>query len=264
MAPDRSAERGGNGFAVRDHFIGCMLAARRQRADGRGSDAPPDVALLKKLGLTAFLVGPDVHGFVIETMPVLLRQLNRTTQTAPRVHHGQARGRIDWSATYKARLRESNDPTVLVCREVHRQYATLENQLLKHLLRTIADSVRHVPQHLRAGAYWPASSTDGSRPIHRELSTLQDRLQSYLAHIHLRDIAVPEQITHQHLQKARSSKTVGYTRLARLHAAWTRLTTEGRAHDWTAALRTCLVLPASPAGEGAALVRAAAWALVSP
>jgi hypothetical protein len=193
-----------------------------------------------------------------------LRQLNRATEAQRREYQGHVRGRIDWSATYKARLRADNDPTLLVCREVRRQYATLENQLLKHVLQTIADSIRDVPQYLRLGALWLASAPAESVPIHHRLSALQDRLQTYLAHIHLRDIEMPTAITRQHVQKASASKTLGYTRLARLYGSYTRITTEARVDDWIAALRTSLILPASPEGPGAAIIRAAAWVLISP
>jgi len=244
---------------VRDRFISYLLETNITRPVDIGDDGE----LLRQLGLAAFLFGQQVTAFVEVTVPMLLRQLSRITEPERVKRRGQIRGRIDWAATYKTRFSEDNDPTVFVCRQVRRQYATLENELLKYVLTMLQDLVNHVPSNLHPGAYWSPHPSFGPRPVRLRLIRLNEKLTSYLKHIYLREIETPHRITSRHLLRARTSKTEWYAEVADLHDHYVHLVVEVRTTYLVDMLRQCLILPASPDGLGDDMIKLAAWALTT-
>ena len=61
---------------------------------------------------------PDAETFLTESLERLLRKLTRVTERQQVERHGQVRGRVLWSATYKARYVQDYDPGLFVCRDV--------------------------------------------------------------------------------------------------------------------------------------------------
>jgi hypothetical protein len=244
--------------SVQERFIGCLLAARA------GAPRPSfEPFLLCHLGAVAWALGPVVSRFLQVTTPALLRQLSRVTEPERVELRGRIKGRIDWSATYKGRLSQDNDPTLFVCRQVRRQYCTLENELFKHLLAALQALIADVPPLLREGVFWVPQQPDRSGSVRVALNQRYEWIRDYLGHIYLREVATPDRITARHLLKARTSKTEQYAEVAALYDRLTRLTETEEVGDLLGALRTCVVLPASLAGRGEQWVQLAAWALAT-
>lgn len=89
---------------------------------------------LIKLKNVHFLLSDQVGNF-IDILPNFLRNLAHSTRKETIVTHGDIRGRIDWSLTYKERYGNGfNDKSLFVCRPSSKMYNLPENQLLKFMI----------------------------------------------------------------------------------------------------------------------------------
>jgi hypothetical protein len=251
----------GDALAVRDCFIDRALKIRGVPHPA-GQFAP---AWLGHLARTAFLVTPGVGSFLGVTVPSLLRKLSCSTEARPVEMQGAVRGRIDWAATWKARHTGDPNPALFICREVERQYATPENELLRYVLEKLKAALGEVPPLLRGGACWPAGAASRPASIAPLLADLQDAAQRHLRHAALRKIKPPDSIAAQHLLRARSSKTAEYGEVAKMYRDYAELTIAIQDGSAIGKLREyrCVVLPASLAGPGRDLVEMAALTLMA-
>ncbi len=199
----------------------------------------PDQILDRTTGLAAratyFLLNTDERGDVetllTRTLDRLLQQLSHDTQQWPVVQRERVRGRIMWHATFKERYSQDYDPTRFVCREVHHQYDTLENQLLKYMLNQIKQCLENVPSVLRVGAcYFPDQSGRfpvSLRPWFENLETILVRTRR---HVRLREITLPAKISEVHVLHAKVSRQEEYASVARLYENYQSIVLSS---DWT-------------------------------
>ncbi|MCA9970785.1 MAG: hypothetical protein KC425_11255 [Anaerolineales bacterium] len=215
---------------ARDRFLRYLLegtaldpAARLQADDARAlraayflADSRPETDLLR---------------FASDTLPLLLRQLQRTTRRERVTYQGQVRGRVDWPATAKARLQNEVNPALYVCRPPLRDDDTPQNQLLKFLLARILTLAADLPPALQQAELWTRGE-ETAVPFNRRLAQLTFHVRHALGHVRLRGIETPAAITPRHLSRARSAKMELYGRVADLftqydaavvHARWPQL-----------------------------------------
>ncbi|MCA9935405.1 MAG: hypothetical protein KC415_15825 [Anaerolineales bacterium] len=210
--------------------------------------------LRRSLGMAYFLADShdkqDVLTFVSDTLPLLLRQLQRTTRRERIAFQGQIRGRVDWPATTKARLQNEVNPALYVCRPPLRQDNTPENQLLKFLLEAIDRLIRDLSLDMQNAELWTAVS-DTHFPFSQRLAQITFHVRQALGHARLRPVETPEMVTARHLVKARASKTELYGLVAQLYDQYKVVVVDGRWLDLLPIFGRTILLPdpAVPLGD---------------
>jgi hypothetical protein len=248
-------------------LVGMILAARDLSLDGFPA------GFEQRLRAACFVLHRDPRGeidafsFVTVTLERLLRGLASQTRREQRELRGRVRGRVDWAATWKARLADSHDPTRLVCAEVRRHFDTPENQLLRFMVEALWSLVRTIPPVIRQGQCCrPGMAGPGSLTLAAtapRIGAMEIRLPRQRLHPQLRQIALPDVITPEHLRRAETSKMEEYGQVARLYRRYHRCLI---LRDWAALAglgHTLLPLPAHLDGEGEHWLRAAALVLKS-
>jgi hypothetical protein len=231
---------------IRDHFIRCLIT-RPQPAPAPG--------LERQIKRVAFLVSEPVATYLLQFMPILLRQLSRATEPERHEQRGQIRGRVDWAATHRARLSQHNDPTLFICRQTRRQYATPENELVVYVLHALQRLIQAVPSCLRIGLFGAPQANQSFAPTEARLAQYLHRLREYQQHVYLRDIPRPDRITSQHLLRAKTSKTEWYGRVAQFYTAHSAFLNEAESMP----APTQIVLPGELSPLGEAALQLAAW-----
>jgi hypothetical protein len=247
----------------RDRFLSYLL---RGTAVADPNDLLEGDAFLRRQFCAACLLADahadyDILTFVSETLPLLLRQLRRTTRRERVTYHGAVRGRIDWPATSKARLQNEVNPALYVCRPPQRQDDTPENQLVKFLLERLSELGHDMAQELQQAELWTAVSLTAS-PFHQRLTHIAFYLRQTLNHARLRAVTTPTAISPLHLNKARASKIELYGHVARLYGQYERVIAGGLWPDVYPILRRSLVLPAPASPLGDACLQLAALGFV--
>lgn len=189
----------------------------------------------------------SVHEFVFQYAPVLIQQLSRTTQRERVVMNSHTRGRVDWSATYKARHSAGADPSVFVCLQSSRLFDRPENQLFKFVLHHLQVCLERVPSYLREWQAWGAAlrAENKDAPIHigRYLSTLAHHIRIVGNHISLRDVELPPSIESRHVLAARASKNELYTGVSNLYALYRQVVVVPDWEHWMRVVSQTLPLP---------------------
>ncbi len=218
-----------------DRFLALLMQGIP--ADGRPPQAQldADAGLRHSFCAAYFLAdtqpGRDVHAFVTGTLPLLLRQLQRTTQRERVAFQGQVRGRVDWPATTKARAQQEANPALFICRPPHRQHDTPENQLLKFLLTAVAQLIPQINPVMLAAGRWTAGGASEPDWLARRTNDIRTHLRAAQANIRLRQVKAPDKITPRHLIKARASKTELYGQVADLYGRYHHIIEQAQ---WTA------------------------------
>jgi hypothetical protein len=217
----------------------------------------------------------SVRRFVLYTAPLLLGQLNRTTQARRVLMHGRTRGKVDWSATYKRRYSADSNPSVFVCLQSWRRFDRPENQMLVYLLKAVQDCLRRVPRWLWDWQAWglnlldeeageraetlqpgeepnPIRGMEASNPLEMGdfFALLAHRLRRLRGHIALQEIPIPETISPQHLLAATTSKNELYHELADFYAFYQAVTGYPDWEGWRQVVLATLPMPASAAELG--------------
>jgi hypothetical protein len=198
----------------------------------------------------------DVETFVTHTLGRLLRQLNHNTQQQQIEVPGRVRGRVVWSATYKARYAQDYDPTRYICREVRHLYDTPENQLLKYVVEQVTRWLKAVPKALQAGACY-ISAEDERRPLltATRLARMELTLNALRYHRRLQDVTLPASITPTHLLRAENARLEEYADVARIYTLC-QATVASPAWDAVMAIgRHALPLPGGVAPESDMWIR---------
>jgi hypothetical protein len=209
-----------------------------------------------------------VETFITYTLGRLLRQLNRNTEQRRAEYRGQIRGRIEWTATFKARHRQDYDPTRYVCREVRHQYDTPENQLLKYLVERMGECLQAIPEVIRAGAcYFPATGNHGppSTATAARLGRMEAALNNFRRNVRLQYVTLPQHIDELHLLRAETARMEEYAALARIYRRYRAVVVPPSWAEIVAIGKRMIPLPghAGPDGDpwirlGAAVLRASA------
>jgi len=172
----------------------------------------------------------NLQNFVQRTLPRILEQLNHTTKRIKVDYQGRIRGKIDWSATQKARYSQGYDPSIYTCRQVNTFYDTLENQLLKYLLEKVSKCLHLIPRSLRQGfCLMPGNLESLTESISPRIQTLEMALRAALGNIYLSQVSLINQVTPLHLQQCQNSRSEEYTEIAFLYQRYSQIFT---AEDW--------------------------------
>ncbi|MFQ5422114.1 MAG: hypothetical protein ACE5EY_17335, partial [Anaerolineae bacterium] len=223
-----------------DRFLALLMQgvpADGRLPDGRSPQTQLDTdAHLRHSFCAAYFLadtqpGQNVHAFITETLPLLLRQLQRTTQRERVAFQGQVRGRVDWPATTKARAQNDANPALFVCRPPHRQHNTPENQLLKFLLDAIAQQMMQIDPVMLTAVRWTSAGASAPDWLAQRIDDMRYQMRVAQNHVRLRQVETPDKITPRHLIKARASKTELYGQVADLVMRYQQVVERA---DWTA------------------------------
>lgn len=205
----------------RDRFLRYLLQGGAVPDPQAVLDA--DVWLGRVLAAVCFLTDArancDVLFFVRENLPLLLRQLHRSTKRERITYQGQIRGRIDWPTTTKTRLQNEVNPALYVCRPPLRQDNTPQNQLLKYLLTAIDNLIHDLPLEVQAAELWTAVSAQPV-PLSQHLTQIAFHVRQALNHVRLRVVETPTVVTPHHLMKAHACKTELYALVAGMYEGY--------------------------------------------
>ncbi len=204
----------------------------------------------------------DIETCISYTLNRLLRQLNRCTEQHQVEYQGQVRGRINWTATSKARHSKGNDPTRYVCREVRHQYDTPQNQLLKYLVEHFSRCLERIPPVLRRGGCY-AYQTEGKQIVScaLRLGGMEVMLNNFRRHAHLRDVTLPVSIEESHLIRCESARIEEYAELAGMYRRYVQCVEKP---DWTYVFTTgkrALLLPGNTRKDGERWIQLAVFLL---
>jgi type VI protein secretion system component VasA len=188
---------------------------------------------------------PNVEQFVTETLRNLLLHLSRATERHQIEYRGQVRGRILWSNTLKARCSDDYDPTRYVCQQLHTQYDTPENQLLKYVVKLLLDCLEELPPSLRAGTCLPARDpAEGPVRIARRLEPMEAMLEQVQRNVLWRAISTPSFLSELHLLRAETSRFEEYAEVVALYRRHQQVVLRGRWEQIAEVGRRVLLLPA--------------------
>lgn len=189
----------------------------------------------------------SVRRFLFQTVPRLLPQLNRATQTEREVLQGRTHGRIDWSGTYKTRYIADGNPALFVCQQSGRDFDRPENQLLQFLLHRLQTCLERVPFSLKAWSAWGpgVNVQETRRPLNLgdELDTFAYRLQRFSQNVYLRDVTLPETIGGKHRFAARTAKNPLYTQIAEFYELYAEVVEVSKWETWAKVLNQTIPLP---------------------
>ncbi len=191
-------------------------------ATGLREQAIPANGTARTLTAMALLLdmtdGLDLVRFMQHDLVRLLDHLSRRTERVRTEQRGRVRGRIDWPATRRARYGGDYDPARFVCTEVHRQFDTPENQLLRFLLAQIRATAQTIPSELRAGHLILHSSEKlHGDALFRRPATVETMLRHAQRNIYLRQVTLPEQVTVTHRHRANVVELNEYRKVLVLH-----------------------------------------------
>ncbi len=171
-------------------------------------------AMRRRLAALYFLsdTGPggDVELFMARDLERLLQHLNRRTDRKQVEYQGEVRGRVQWPATFKARLSQDYDPTRHVCAEVRHRYDTLENQLVKFLVEKIADAIAELPAVLADGVCFSAAGKRAPRRLSERTDNMELALQRFRRHASMREVTLPLALGEAHERQAAAVKLPEY------------------------------------------------------
>jgi hypothetical protein len=224
-----------------------------------------------------------VERFVYDIAPVLLQQFSRVTEARRVTLHGRTRGKVDWSATYKARNSADSNPTLFVCQQSWRRFDRPENQLVKYLFKLIGDCLQRIPRSLWSWQAWgksvnrkqpPELGSDGFplppgpdlghvENLSDRFASLAHRLRLYSTYSALQDVALPYSIETRHILAARTSKNELYADAADLYEQYLTLVGRPLWASWRQALGGTLPLPASLGGVLASVLQSR-WHPLTP
>lgn len=216
---------------------------------------PPRHPLMAAYFLADTQPGHDVADFLAHWLPLLLRQMQRTTRRERITLQGEVHGRIDWPSTTKARYQNDVNPTLFVCRPPQRQDDTPENQLVKFWLVALEGLLPTLPPELQTAERWSADGVSAPDWLPRRLGQIGHDVRQALAHVRLRYVATPPHITPHHLMKARTSKTELYGRVANLYETYLRLVVQQDTLAWRATLSQAVLLPTPDTEFGDTCIR---------
>jgi hypothetical protein len=205
-------------------------------ATSRARPALPDFGDVRLAYVVLDFDGPVEA--LARALPRLAAQLTRRVER-PRVRSQQLRGRVDWSATVRARLAPPPDPYRRVVRPTERDHDTLENQLLATVLDRVVGVLDRIPPSIRAGSLWDlgASWFSTADAIGQLRAVLSERQLG----VRLRRVTRPSLIDRRWTDAARAADVREYREVARVHDAlvdaarsWERLTPRVRILPFTA------------------------------
>ena len=184
----------------------------------------PPVAYVPEfaVGAAYFLLDQEPDGglesFITQRLGRLVMQLARSTERQHAEYHGEVRGRILWTDTWKRRHSGDYDPALFVCREVRRRYDTPENQLIKYLIKALQGCLKAIPGSIRRGVCLLPGEAPAQRQTTAERLAYMDAAllrHSRVAALH--EVSLPEQVTEQHLLRAETSRVDGYAEAAAIY-----------------------------------------------
>lgn len=240
-----------------------LLVARPAASAWEAFESP---VMRRRLAVAYFLAdataGNDVELFMARDLERLLQHLTRRTDRKQVEYEGQVRGRVQWSATYKARLSQGYNPTRHVCAEVRHRYDTLENQLVKFLVERIAEAIDELPAALGDGVCYRAVEAGRARRLSERTDNMELALQRFRRHACMREVTLPLALSDAHERQAALVKLPEYGAALRLLVAYQRLLGAPslaalRPHI-SAAASSALLLPARAGDEAEPWLRLAA------
>lgn len=210
-----------------------------------------------------FLLAMDhtggVERFVTYHLGRIVQQLSRYTEQKQVVYTGQVRGRVLWSATYKARTTGDVNPHRFICREVERRYDTPENQLVKYVIEKLAEMLYAIPDLVRRGAcYFPADGLVIPALTATRLRRMETALNQLRFHVRLREIPLPHEIDTVHLTAAANHRMEEYAELKRVYELYRNLCLQPDWNTFVQVGQQSLPLPGTLQGDGEKWVRVAA------
>lgn len=183
----------------------------------------------------------SLRRFLVETLPQLLPQLNRTTAIERVETSGYVRGRVDWPATHKARWTAEGGLETFICRENRRRFDRPENQLLVFLLKRAHACLDRIPAEMHG--WWTRCAGGSTSLIGAELAEVAYRLSRLRTNVSLSEVSVPTSIGSQHLAAARTSKNELYSKVADLYFLYRDVVEVADWQRWTHVLRWTAPLP---------------------
>ncbi len=219
------------------------------------SDIREQVAQVAGLPETYFLLGMDraggVERFVTYHLGRIVQQLSRYTEQKQVAYSGQVRGRVLWSATYKARTTGDVNPHRFICREVERRYDTPENQLVKYVIEKLAEMLYTIPEIVRSGAcYFPDGGLVAPTVTATRLRRMETALNQLRYHVRLREIPLPHEIDAVHLTAAANHRMEEYAELKRVYELYRDLCLQPKWKIFVQVGQQSLPLPGTLQGEG--------------
>ena len=236
------ARRGGESAVLRR-----LLALAMAPGPPRWPELAP--AVRRAVQACYFLLDADPAGdaeiLASQVLERLLRQLSHTTEQRQVEYRGRLRGRIGWPATFKARASADYDPTRYVCRAVHHDFDTPENQLLKFVVERVHECLQVVPEIVRCGTcYFPAMGGRDALAIASRLGRMEPAVNSFRRNARLRTVTLPEQIGERHLLRAETASLEEYATVAHIYRRYQALVGSPRWHEQVAVVgKRMLLLP---------------------
>ena len=240
-----------------EHEALVLRSLLRQALDteqDRAWDKLEESGALYSVAATFFLLDVDPRGdvetFTVYKLGQLLQYLTRRTEQLQVELRGRVRGRVVWPATYKARYTQDYDPSRYVCREVHHQYDTPENQLVRYMAERIAECIKAVPEGLRAGACYFAAS-QAHRPLVTavRLGNMRAALNRFRRNVYMQAVSLPPFITEEHQLRADTAALDEYRLAVRLYRQYQKLVASLSWEEMMKVGQRVLPLPHHPAGE---------------
>lgn len=225
----------------------------------------PGKLALSKLGrqqqfaisATYFVLGdrphPSTEYFVTHILMRLLEQLGQDRERPFVELDGRVRGLIDWQRTISARYSDDFRPQCFVCREVHRRYDTLPNQLLKYVVEQVHACALAIPRSIRDGAcYFPAGGPHHApQPTRECLDRIESTLNLARRHVGYRAITEPAAITPDHLRAAEQAREEAFREVVAIYERYQAVfSSAARVPVLLQAGRAGLPLPSSLDAEG--------------
>lgn len=186
----------------------------------------------------------NFYNFTERTLPRILEQLHHTTERIDIEDRARVRGKVMWSATYKARYEGDGNSNLYICRQVRPLFDTPENQFLKYFIQEIEGCLRVIPAVIRSG-FCLLSSAENRQvvPIADRLQFIETRIHTALQNIYLRQAASIGYLSPLHCQRAESSRLPEYAAVASLYRNYRQLIDRSDWHPFSRDSPCFLVLP---------------------
>jgi hypothetical protein len=182
--------------------------------------------------------------FVTVFLNRLLQELTRIGEPRQLQTNDRVVGRVQWSATLKARGACGGNPSTYICRETWHHFDTLENQLLKRLTQELQRSLAVLPDFMLDGqtlVRTPRGQIWLETAVLQRIGPVLDRA---LRHPQLLMVSQPPVVTGKHLERAFHASNSQYSPVARLYMRFQEFCSPPVWPQMVIAARQAFLLPA--------------------
>ncbi len=164
---------------------------------------------LEYLFAVHFLISDELNTFIF-SVPNILRNFSRSTQTQAEIQRGSLKGGLDCARTINVRYSKGNDRTLFVCKQIEKIYDVPENQFIKYLLveiNRLIENTRIIPKKRNQ---FSEDILKESEKWSDKISLIKYSVDKALKNVNLKEIDTPDKVNEVMIRRAENARNKNY------------------------------------------------------